>query len=131
MKPAGEIVTLDFAGLTFARNAHGFHAAGSECGDRPTIGPMRDAAKIVGEADGLRSFAWNEHPFQAEARHAWARVLLANANHFRATFARVGGDCEKQRARAGDDDAFSGDVEAGFYEGLQAACAHNVWKSPT
>jgi hypothetical protein len=130
MKAAGEIVTRDFAGLTLARYAHGFQAAISERCDRPAIGPVRDAAKIVGEAQGLGGFIWNQHHFQAEARHLWARGLLANANHFRATFARVGGDGEKQRAGSGDDDAFSGYVEPGLYEGLQAAGAHDVRKSP-
>src|SRR5580658_8621039 len=57
MKTAREVVTFNFAGLPSARNAHGFHAAISEGGDGPTIGPVRDAAKIVGQAQGLGRFA--------------------------------------------------------------------------
>ena len=95
MKAAREIVTFDFAGLSLAPNAHGFDAAISEGGDRPTIGPVRDAAKLVGEAHSLCRFSGDEHHFQPEARHPRARSLLANADHPRATFACVGGDCEK------------------------------------
>src|SRR5580704_9518990 len=130
MKAASEIVTFDFAGLPLARNAHGFHATISEGGDWPTIGPVGNAAKIVGKAKGLGGFAGNQHHLEAEARHPRASGLLADANHFCSTFARVGGHGEKQRAGTGDDDAFSRYIEAGFYQGLQAASAHDVRKSP-
>src|SRR5271154_2521938 len=130
MKAASKIVTFDFAGLSVTGNAHGFHAAISEGGDRPTIGPVRDAAKIVGEAHGLGGFAPDQHHLQSEARHLWTSGLLADADHFRATFPGVGGDCKDQRTSAGNNDASSGYIEAGFYEGLETAGAHDVWKSP-
>src|ERR1700722_87479 len=114
MKTAGEIVAFDFAGLALARNADALEAPVSESGDRPTIGPMRDAAKIVRESQGFGGFAWNEQHLQAETRHAWSSGLLANANDLRATFAGVCGDCQKQRTGSGDDDAFSGNIETGF-----------------
>src|SRR5580700_12304288 len=88
MKTAREIVAFDFAGLASARNADAFEAPISEGGHRPTIGPVRDAAKLVGEAQGFGGFAGNEHHFHAEACHAWPRGLLTNANYFRAAFAR-------------------------------------------
>src|ERR1700693_4614109 len=91
MEAAGGLIAFDFAGLALARNADAFDAPISESGDRPTIGPVGNSAKIVGEAQGLGGFAGNEHHFQAEARRAWPSGLLANADHFRATFARVCG----------------------------------------
>src|SRR5277367_1913208 len=60
MKTAREIIAFDFAGMTLARNADAFEAPISESGDGPTIGPMRNAAKIVGETHGLGGFSGNE-----------------------------------------------------------------------
>src|SRR5271169_6805682 len=80
MKTAGEIIAFDFAGLTLARNADAFEAPITEGGDRPTIGPVRNAAKIVGETHGLSGLAGHEHHFHAEARHARTSGLLADGN---------------------------------------------------
>src|SRR5271155_3663826 len=110
VKTAREIIAFDFAGLALARNADALEAAISEGGDRPTIGPVRNAAKIAGETHGLGGFAGNEHHFQGKARHARPSGLLADGNDYRTTLARVGCDCEEQRTSSGDDDAFSGYV---------------------
>ena len=130
VKTAREIVALDFAGLTLARNAHSFQAAISECGDRPTIDPVRDATKLESQTGGLSGFAGNQQHFQGEARHSWARGLFADTDHLCTAFTRICGDCEQQRTGSGDDDAFSRYVEAGFCEGLQSAGAHDVGKGP-
>ncbi len=130
MKTAGEIIAFDFAGLSLARNAHAFEAPISECGHGPAICPVRDAAKVVGKAQGLESLSGDQEHLHPEANHASPSGLLANADYFRTTFACVCSDCKKQRTGSGDDDSFSGDIKPGFQQRLQSACAHDVGQSP-
>src|ERR1700723_1838423 len=114
MKTARKIIAFDFAGQSLAGNADAFHAAISECGDGPAIGPVRNPANIVGEAKDLGSLAADQEHLHAGDYHAWPGGLLANAKHFGAAFARVCSDCEKQRTGSSYDDPFSGDFKPGF-----------------
>jgi len=67
---------------------------------------------------------------QREAGQATRGGLFDDRNDARPGGAQMGGNGEEERAGSGDDDALRPDIEARFYECLQASGAEDAGKGP-
>lgn len=128
MEAAGEVVAGDLAVRAANGNEDGAKLLVAVRAHDPGTGAMGGEGAAVRE--GFGELAGTPDQLQAKADEARERGLLKDAGDKGTLFTQVRGDGEQKRTAAGEHDAFAGDGQAGFDEGLQTAGAEDAGQCP-
>lgn len=90
----------------------------------------RDAGDLASVMGGFKNFAGVGEQGEAEAGERRRGRLFHNGADVGTGGAQPGGYGEEEGSGTGDDDALAGNGEAGFDEGLKAACAVDAGEGP-